>query len=188
MFEKPKSLLHSASVKVSRSNLSYLQYGKSRFFDEFKSYRRSSSSSSMRVMSFANISASLASLKVAIFVLKYTKSAPRVYGFSLMSVLTFVSQRSSSLSVLRFTSFAVKKPLFQSLKVSILLHIKHLQVVARLGFSSGVGLCCVRFVYVQDGNVIARVLDLVLTRTQVAVLFGPSWAQLLEAWLALTSV
>ena len=52
----------------------------------------------LRVMSFANISASLASLKVAIFVLKYTKSAPRVYGFSLMSVLTFVSQRSSSLS------------------------------------------------------------------------------------------
>ena len=128
----------------------------------------------MRVMSFANISASLASLKVAIFVLKYTKSAPRVYGFSLMSVLTFVSQRSSSLSALRFTSFAVKKPLFQSLKVPILLHIKHLQVVARLGFSSGVALCCVRFVYVQDGNVIARVLDLVLMRTQVAVLFGPS--------------
>ena len=76
-------LLHSASVKVSRSNLSYLQYGKARFFDEFKSYRRSSSSLSMRVMSFANISASLASLKVAIFVLKYTKSALRVYFFPL---------------------------------------------------------------------------------------------------------
>ena len=77
------SLLHSASVKVSRSKLSYLHYGTLRFFDEFKSYRRSSSSLSMRVMSFANISASLASLKVAIFVLKYTKSAPRVYFFPL---------------------------------------------------------------------------------------------------------
>ena len=51
-----------------------------------------------------------------------------------------------------------------------MLHIKHLQVVATLGFSSGVELCCIRFVYVQDGNVIARVLDLVLTQTQVAVL------------------
>ena len=84
-----------------------------------------------------------------------------------MSVLTFVSQRSSSLPALRFTSFAVKK---LSLKVPILLHIKHLQVVATLGFSSGVALCCIRFVYVEDGNVIARVLDLVLTQTQVAVL------------------
>ena len=111
MYEKPKFALAFGVCQGTRSNLSYLQYSKSRFFDEFKLYRRSSSSSSMRVM-FANVSASLASLKVAIFVLKYTKSALRVYCFSLMSVLTFVSQRSSSLSALRFTSFAVKKPLF----------------------------------------------------------------------------
>ena len=51
-----------------------------------------------------------------------------------------------------------------------MLHIKHLQVVATYRFSSGVALCCIRFVYIEDGNVIARVLDLVLTQTQVAVL------------------
>lgn len=42
------------------------------------------------------------------------------------------------------------------------------------GFSIVSQLCCVRFVYVQDSNVIARVLDLVLTRVQVSVLLRPS--------------
>ena len=69
-FKKRNSLLHSSSVKESRSNLSYFQYGMSRFFEVFTSDNNRSSSSSIKFRSFAIKSASLASPKVAIFQLQ----------------------------------------------------------------------------------------------------------------------
>ena len=142
----------------------------SRFFDEFNSYRKIISSSSISFMSFAIISASL---KIFISVQWNTQKPRRFWGFSWFC--TYLHHTVEGvLRHLWVDIVCCQKPAFWPKKVHILPLFKHWKAVVRLKVFPWCRVVSRIKVCLRTGRQPVRVLDLVPTRLQVTVFLGPS--------------